>query len=408
MGEKRWKRKKVRKTCPDCGVTMTVDPARIRCIDCARKRQRKQVSENNRERGYSRKTSICDDCGESFRQSTKTDHALCSSCRIGAEKCPKCGDPLRGDRKYRACGNCFYVTNTEEALQRVSLKPTAPWIAYDKPWQMECLQCGEVVTPTFANILRKGTGCGVCSGNLVTEKRLKETLDFYDLEPLESWPGSAKPWRCRCKACNRETSVNWASIYAQEHAACRYCSGIRVDETEVRAYMEQQGHVRPLVRYKNAKSRWKSECLRCGSVVYPTYDRVKSGFGACSKCAEYGFRADDPSVLYLLHAAELGAGKIGITNSTGVRKGTVRLRGFVRYGFEVDTLYEFRDGWSAREVERRVLSWIREELSLSAFLTSEQLPNGWTETFDWSAVPTSSLRRRIAGLARSRAGARIP
>ena len=223
------------------------------------------------------------------------------------------------------------------------------------------------------------------------------------IEPLESWPGSAKPWRCKCLRCGEAIEVVWSSIYRDEHRACPYCSGIRVREDDVVDLMRRVGLVEPLEPYVNARRKWKSRCLRCEGIVYPTYSNVLSGFGACSSCAVHGFRVDDPAVVYLLHNAGAGVGKYGITNTTGVRGGMFRLNHFFNRGFDPVSVYEFPNGAVSREVESSLMAWVRVDLGLPS-MDRTQFGNGATEMFPLGDLRIARFKSRLTRLAKKNQG----
>ncbi len=98
----------------------------------------------------------------------------------------------------------------------------------------------------------------------------------------------------------------------------------------------------------------------------------------CPICATFGFDPSKPSVLYFLSHSEKNARKIGITNAS-----TTRLRDFKRQGWAVLDTLEYPTGYLMREVERQILSWIRADLGLPAYLTEMDMRRlgGWSETF---------------------------
>lgn len=42
--------------------------------------------------------------------------------------------------------------------------------------------------------------------------------------------------------------------------------------------------LKPLEPYRNALSKWKCECLKCGDIVYPKYNSIQQGRGGCRRC----------------------------------------------------------------------------------------------------------------------------
>jgi hypothetical protein len=98
----------------------------------------------------------------------------------------------------------------------------------------------------------------------------------------------------------------------------------------------------------------------------------------CPICATFGFDLSKPSILYFLANSEKNARKIGITNL-----GSTRLRDFKRQGWLVLNTLDHPTGYLMREVERHVLSWIRNDLGLPAYLSESDMRRlgGWSETF---------------------------
>jgi|694.fasta_scaffold26653_8 hypothetical protein len=98
----------------------------------------------------------------------------------------------------------------------------------------------------------------------------------------------------------------------------------------------------------------------------------------CPTCAQYGFDASKPGILYFIEHKTLAARKIGITNV-----GKRRLASFTRSGWVKVLVEEREQGYFVRDVETAVLTWIRKEHALPQFLGKEDMgkEGGWTETF---------------------------
>ena len=112
----------------------------------------------------------------------------------------------------------------------------------------------------------------------------------------------------------------------------------------------------------------------------------------CPICATFGFDPTKPSVLYFIENQALAARKVGITN-----RGTTRLRDFTRQGWATIHLVHREDGYVIREVERRVLSWIRVDLGLPAYLEARDMRRlgGWSETFSADGPSDAEIISRI-------------
>jgi hypothetical protein len=131
--------------------------------------------------------------------------------------------------------------------------------------------------------------------------------------------------------------------------------------------------------------------MPCDREVTARLSKIRRGEGACGYCARYGFNLLNPAVVYVLHNSALGAVKVGITG------GEERTAKYVRNGWTLLQATSFATGAAAWAIEQAVLRHIREGMALSYFLTPEQMgaQGGWTETFDASLLPPSSLCQMV-------------
>jgi hypothetical protein len=98
-----------------------------------------------------------------------------------------------------------------------------------KPWRCVCLGCGEIVTPRL-NHIRKGEGpCGPCGNRRRSERELAEAepqaiadMKAAGATPVESFPGTHKPWRCQCDECGEIVTPRLTNI-RRGQGPCRPC-----------------------------------------------------------------------------------------------------------------------------------------------------------------------------------------
>jgi hypothetical protein len=116
----------------------------------------------------------------------------------------------------------------------------------------------------------------------------------------------------------------------------------------------------------------------------------------CPQCAEYGFKPEDPSLVYLLKNETLRARKVGITNIT---RRNNRVGDFVSAGWEVLAQWEMI-GSEARAVETEAFRWIRKELVLPQTLGRQEMGRvgGETETFSIDGPSDGDVIRRIQAI----------
>lgn len=107
--------------------------------------------------------------------------------------------------------------------------------------------------------------------------------------PLEPYPGSNKPWRCKCQNCGSEVTPRFYTVVQAGKGGCNFCAKrnaalYRKQETEIKALeMAAKLLLKPLEKYPGAHGSWTLECLRCGTVSTKKAHAVTSGKG-CLKC----------------------------------------------------------------------------------------------------------------------------
>ena len=109
------------------------------------------------------------------------------------------------------------------------------------------------------------------------------------LKPVEPYPGSGKPWKCRCKVCNSICTPRLGNV-RQGRGGCIKCANkkraedrLLRDEVTI-SEMLIKG-LKPLEPYKKAASKWKCECMLCHRVTYPTYWTVRNSKSKKKGCA---------------------------------------------------------------------------------------------------------------------------
>ncbi len=187
---------------------------------------------------------LCLDCGNEV--SPRYAHI-----QQGRKGCLHCGRKKNADNRRESQETAFAVARS------CGFEPLEPYKNRHAPWLCKCLNCGETISPHYARMLIGG-GCRYCSGLVVNPESAKKVMLAAGLTPLIEYPGSGKPWLCKCQKCNREVS--------------------------------------------------------------PRYAGVNSGLSGCKFCASHGYDFTSPGVLYLITHEKLNAHKIGITNAGSKEK----------------------------------------------------------------------------------------
>jgi len=176
------------------------------------------------------------------------------------------------------------------------------------------LKCEKEVTPTIGSI-RNGGGCKYCAPNApVDPDEAGAAMLAAGLKPLEDYPGVNTPWRCRCLKCEREVTPTLSNI-RRGNGGCKYCApNAPVDPAEAAAEMREAG-LEPLEDYPGTGKPWRCRCLKCEKEVTPVLGSIRSGRGGCKYCAAPGLNWNAPAFVYLIHHKKLGSHKVGITGA---------------------------------------------------------------------------------------------
>ncbi|WP_028061193.1 GIY-YIG nuclease family protein [Candidatus Solirubrobacter pratensis] len=186
-----------------------------------------------------------------------------------------------------------------------------------------------------------------------------------------------------CQTCGHEWRVQPGNVAAGQ--SCPMCAhNAPVDKAEWDRRASKVG-----LRWTSAviasSLRTPAECLTCGHRFTPFARNVGSGQG-CPACATYGFNPAEPAVVYLLRADD-GALKVGIANQT-----STRLEQHRRAGWQTLRVWTCERGDHARDIERGVIAWWRDELGLPPART---IGDGWTETVHEDLLDASAVQQHV-------------
>lgn len=174
------------------------------------------------------------------------------------------------------------LTHEEAAAEMVAagFTPTEPYPGVDKKWHVKCLTCRTTVDRTLSNV-RAGKGCKHCKGLIVDPAEATRTMVEAGLLPLVAYPGSNKPWKCRCTVCGEEPTPCLISV--RKGHGCKFCARQAVDPAEAERAMLKLG-LEPTEPYPgNSRSKWPYRCQNCKEHGMTTLDSVRAGSG-CRNC----------------------------------------------------------------------------------------------------------------------------
>jgi hypothetical protein len=283
-------------------------------------------------------------------------------------------------------------------MRKAKLEPLVPYPGSQKPWRCKCLRCGHEVNPAYTSVQRGQKGCVYCGGKKVDSQEAFAFMLTKGLKPLEPYKRADGPWKCRCIKCLKIVTPKFSSVQ-QGQGGCIYCAGKKVDSDDAVALF-LENNLKPLEPFVHTEKKWKSECLKCNRTVYPTYHMVSQRSGGCRYCAKNGIDFTLPAYIYLITNNELQAHKIGIG---GEYANEDRLWDHTKQGWALYKKKTFLTADKALFVEQLILKWLREERGLPTFLSKEQMPQaGWTETVDASEIDLPTIWSKVEELSQKR------
>jgi hypothetical protein len=182
---------------------------------------------------------------------------------------------------------------------------------------VRCNVCGKDQRKCYSNV-KWGRGCRFCARNApVDEETARKLFASRKLQPLQPFKKADAPWKSQCMNCLNIVHPSYSNVRSGK--GCRYCGGNTVNTKAAKALMTRRGYI-PLIPYPGAHHRWKCRHQPCGNIIYPQYAQIQQGDGGCRFCAVSGFRYNKKSYLYFAHNGSAGSFKVGVANENRPRK----------------------------------------------------------------------------------------
>lgn len=220
----------------------------------------------------------------------KTTSPRFSALKAGKSGCKYCG------RKKAGESNRTDENLAIEIMREVGLEPLVAYKDSHSPWKSKCLKCNRTVSPHFALVKSRRSGCKYCAGRALDEQDAIAFFKSMGLKPLEPYMGNKHPWRSIHLACGREVSPTYQAIHDKGQGVCKYCSKKAVyPEDAEKLFLENQ--LKPLEPYPgDNKKPWRSIHIPCGREVAPKYNIIANG--ESTGCKHCGAGYVDPAEAY--------------------------------------------------------------------------------------------------------------
>lgn len=322
-------------------------------------------------------------------------------------KCNKVTSPSLGNVKKTKIP-CIYCSglkiDADDAVKFMKSKnliPLEPFANATVKWKCKCAICERTVYPAYSWVKAGQGGCVSCgheamaNSHRYTHEMTIDTMMKADLEPLEEYKKSDLPWKCRCLKCNKIVFPSYANV-SKGHMGCAYCSGNAVHPDDAVRTMLECGY-EPLEPYpSHNKTKWKSRHIQCGTIVYPYYNTIQNRKSACSVCAEFGLKLEEPAYVYIMVHETYGSIKIGISNNSARPN---RIKSHASDGWVLFKQIDVPNGAIATEIETKTFIWLRNDLGLGVHLSKEMMKQGgYSETVDSESISVLEVDRYIQGI----------
>jgi recombinational DNA repair protein (RecF pathway) len=195
---------------------------------------------------------------------------LCKCMRCGKEIAPKYTNARVNKLGCLWCARQKIDENqVVKAMRIAKLRPLEPYPGSSTKWKSKCLVCGKIIYPRWAVVKKSGRGCSNCKGkNISTAKRYSQEsvmplMRIRKLEPLEPYPGTGKPWKCKCLQCQREVFPKHENL-VQGQGGCKYCAKSGLD------------YLAPACVYLIFHTEWKANKIGIAGLNTKRLDKHKS------------------------------------------------------------------------------------------------------------------------------------
>lgn len=191
---------------------------------------------------------------------------------------------------------------------------------------VRCKVCKKT-SPKTLSYISSGKGCVHCAPNApVSHAEAFELFLSRNLRPRGPFPGANSGWLSLCLVCGEEPAPHYTSLAMFDDRKCEFCSGKAVNPETAEKLM-RKSKFEPLEPYPGSLTPWRCRCMTCGKEPTPTYTTVKGG-GRCGFCVPGGVDYKLPGILYLIQNTEKAAGKVGIQTFNSNRLRTHRKNGW--------------------------------------------------------------------------------
>jgi formylmethanofuran dehydrogenase subunit E len=182
----------------------------------------------------------------------------------------------------------FDAEFARQSMLDAGIAPIEPYKNSTTPWLSNCMNCGEEISPTLKNVLKKH-GCAYCANLRIKPSDAVSKMMEFNLKPLDPYKGATLKWKCKCLNCGTVVFPRYNDIQ-QGKGGCKKCGILKrvnpnqYSQDEAIEILKSVG-LSPLEPYRNTSHKWKCFCLTCGKTVTPMLGTIISDKSGCRYCA---------------------------------------------------------------------------------------------------------------------------
>lgn len=275
---------------------------------------------------------------------------------------------------------------------------TGEYKACNKPVEAIHLSCGNSCLATLFVVIKGNPRCRKCTRN--SQEKVRDAFLKKGSYLIGNYETASTPVEVKCIKCGTIYFYRYVDICCSKKRnrknGCPLCDIRRkLTHEEVKSILANSGY-EMIGEYTRSNVNIKIKCLKCHTIANTSVNRVRNGHG-CANCADYTYKLDQPSLIYLIEHTEIRALKIGIMNSD-----TERLNQHYSYGWDLVQTWQFETGKESLDFEKEILKWLRNDKKVSPHFNVKSYLSkdgcGHTETAATYDISTDELESYIQNL----------
>jgi hypothetical protein len=181
----------------------------------------------------------------------------------------------------------------EKVMLKAGLKPLEPYVNSGTKWKCKCLNCGGIVFPRYSSIKNGFGGCLECGltkmklKQRTPEKEVMQVMKKAGFQPLEPYKNANSKWKCKCLKCGKSVSITYGNIRNGNSGRKQCCSSVAViSKHDAIKKFAAQGFIL-LQPYTTSSASLKVRCKKCQKISKRSYQslQVRGKKPRCVWCA---------------------------------------------------------------------------------------------------------------------------